>query len=96
MEAEFEELIHSSRGMLSSNEISELGEFIQARQYALGVEALCGTLVDENKHVTDGPGRGIRIAPHGETHIPAIADLQTIGPKGSIHRAESRTSTFRA
>ena len=58
MEAEFEELIHSSRGMLSSNEISELGEFIQARQYALGVEALCGTLVDENKHVTPSCTRG--------------------------------------
>ena len=52
MEAEFEELIHSSRGMLSSNEISELREFIQARQFALALEALCGILVDENKHVT--------------------------------------------
>ena len=52
MEAEFEELIHSSRGMLSSNEISELREFIQARRYALAPEALCGILVDENKHVT--------------------------------------------
>jgi hypothetical protein len=52
MEAAFEELIHSSRGMLSSNEISELREFIQARQYALALEALCGILVDENMHVT--------------------------------------------
>ena len=52
MEAEFEELIHSSRGMLSSNEVSELREFIQARQYTLAVESLCGILVDENKHVT--------------------------------------------
>jgi hypothetical protein len=52
MDAEFEELIHSSRGMLSSNEISELREFVQAGQYALALEALCGILVDENKHVT--------------------------------------------
>lgn len=52
MEAEFEELIHSSRGMLSSNEISELREFVQAGQHALALEALCGMLVDENKHVT--------------------------------------------
>jgi hypothetical protein len=52
MEAEFDELIHSSRGILSSNEISELREFIQARQYALALEALCGILVDENKLVT--------------------------------------------
>ena len=52
MEAEFQELIHTSRGMLSANEASELLEFIEARQYALAIEALCGILVDENKHVT--------------------------------------------
>ena len=52
MEAEFEELLHTSRGMLSSNELSELREFIQARQFALAIEALCGILVDENKHVS--------------------------------------------
>jgi hypothetical protein len=52
MEAEFEELIHTSRGMLSSNEVSELREFIQARQFTLAIESLCGILVDENKHVT--------------------------------------------
>jgi hypothetical protein len=52
MEAEFEELIHSSRGMLSSNEISELREFVQAGQHARALEALCGILVDEHKHVT--------------------------------------------
>lgn len=34
MEAEFEELIHSSRGLLSANEISELREFVQAGQHA--------------------------------------------------------------
>ena len=42
--------------------------------------------------VNDGPGRGIRIAPYGETHTPATGDLQTIGPKECIHRAESRAS----
>ncbi len=52
MEAEFAELIHSSRAMLSANEASELREFIEARQYALAIEALCGILVDEEKHVT--------------------------------------------
>jgi hypothetical protein len=52
MQAEFDELIHSSRGMLSSSEISELREFVQAGPHALGLEALCGMLVDENKHVT--------------------------------------------
>jgi hypothetical protein len=52
MEAEFAELIHTSRGMLSANEASELLEFIEARQFALAIEALCGILVDENKHVT--------------------------------------------
>jgi Ni,Fe-hydrogenase III large subunit len=52
MEAEFAELIHISRAMLSANEVSELREFIQAQQYALAIEALCGILVDEEKHVT--------------------------------------------
>jgi hypothetical protein len=52
MEAEFEELIHTSRAMLSSNEASELREFIEARQFALALESLCGILVDEEKHVT--------------------------------------------
>jgi hypothetical protein len=44
--------------MLSSNEISELREFIQARQYAVALEALCGILVDQNKHVTRSSTRG--------------------------------------
>ena len=52
MEAEFAELIHTSRGMLSANEASELLEFIEARQFALAIEALCGILVEEEKHVT--------------------------------------------
>lgn len=52
MGAEFEELIHPSRGLLSANEISELREFVQAGQNALALGALCGILVDENKHVT--------------------------------------------
>ena len=52
MEAEFAELIHTSRAMLSSNEASELREFIEARQFTLALESLCGILVDEDKHVT--------------------------------------------
>ena len=38
--------------MLSANEASELREFIEARQFALAIEALCGILIDEDKHVT--------------------------------------------
>jgi len=52
MEAEFQQLIHSSRSMLSANEASELLEFIDAGQFALAIEALCGILVEEEKHVT--------------------------------------------
>lgn len=52
MDAEFEELIYTTRGMLSANEVSEVREFVEARQYALAIEALCGILVDESKHVT--------------------------------------------
>ena len=52
MEAEFQQLLHSSRAMLSANEASELREFIDAGQFALAIEALCGILVDEEKHVT--------------------------------------------
>ena len=52
MEAEFRELIHSSRSMLSANEASELREFIDAGQFALAIETLCGILVEEEKHVT--------------------------------------------
>jgi hypothetical protein len=52
MEAEFEELVRSSRGMPSANEASEVREFVEARQCALALEAMCGILLDENKHVT--------------------------------------------
>jgi hypothetical protein len=52
MEAEFEQLIHTTRGMLSANELSEVREFVEARQYTLAIEALCGILVDGSKQVT--------------------------------------------
>jgi len=38
--------------MLSANEASELREFIDAGQFALAIETLCGILVEEEKHVT--------------------------------------------
>ncbi|MHB8588254.1 MAG: MafI family immunity protein [Candidatus Dormibacteraceae bacterium] len=74
MEAEFEELIRSTRGLLSPNEISELREFIQARQYALAIEALCDILVDENKHVT--PELYSRI--HGLVEVLDGVDLNAL------------------
>ncbi|MEO8744982.1 MAG: MafI family immunity protein [Candidatus Dormiibacterota bacterium] len=52
MEAEFAGLINSSRGTLSDSEASELLEFIEARDYSLALETLCGILVDRNKRVT--------------------------------------------
>jgi hypothetical protein len=52
MEAEFEGLIHSSPGMLIANEASQVREFIEAREYSMALEALCGILLDENKQVT--------------------------------------------
>jgi hypothetical protein len=38
--------------MLSANESNDIREFIDGGQYALAIEALCDSLVDENRHVT--------------------------------------------
>jgi hypothetical protein len=50
--AEFHGLIQSSRGTLSDNERSELLEFIEAREFNLALETLCGFLLVENRRVT--------------------------------------------
>jgi hypothetical protein len=52
MEAEFEGLLRSTHAILSANEASEVREFVEAREYSLALESFCGTLLDENKHVT--------------------------------------------
>jgi hypothetical protein len=52
MEAEFDGMLRSSRAILSPNEASEVREFVEAREYSLALESFCGTLLDENKHVT--------------------------------------------
>ena len=52
MEAEFDGLLRNSRAILSANEASEVREFVEAREYSLALEAFCGALLDENKHVT--------------------------------------------
>jgi hypothetical protein len=50
--AEFKGLIHSLRGLLTSSESSEVLEFVEASDLGLAVQALCGILLDGNKHVT--------------------------------------------
>ena len=52
METEFAGLINSSRGTLTDSEASEVLEFVEARDYSLALETLCGILVDRNKRVT--------------------------------------------
>ena len=52
MEAQFEELIHGCHGMLSASETSDIREFLAGGQYALALEALCESLVDDNKRVS--------------------------------------------
>lgn len=49
--AEFHGLIHSSHGTLSENERRELLEFIEAQEFNLAFETLCGFLVDQNRRV---------------------------------------------
>ena len=49
--AEFQGLIRSSSGALSDNECRELLEFIEAEEFNLALETLCGFLVDQNRRV---------------------------------------------
>jgi hypothetical protein len=49
---EFHGLILSSRGHLSDNELFEVQEFIEGREFTLALETLCGFLIDRNHKVT--------------------------------------------
>jgi hypothetical protein len=50
--AEFHGLITHSRGHLSDNELHEILEFVEGRDFNLALETLCGFLVDQNRGVT--------------------------------------------
>lgn len=50
--AEFHGLILHSRGALSDNELREVQEFIDGRDFNLALETLCGFLVDQNRRVS--------------------------------------------
>jgi len=50
--AEFHGLISSSHGTLTENERREVLEFIEAREFILALETLCGFLVDQNRRVS--------------------------------------------
>ena len=50
--SEFRGLILSSRGALSDNELREVEEFVDGRDFNLALETLCGFLVDQNRRVT--------------------------------------------
>ena len=51
MEAEFHGLIVSSRGALSDNELRDVQEFVEAQEFRLAMETLCGFLVDRRGRV---------------------------------------------
>ena len=49
--AEFHGLIVHSRGHLSDNELREIQEFVEGRDFNLALETLCGFLIDGNRKV---------------------------------------------
>lgn len=49
--AEFHGLIRSSHRTLSENERRELLEFIEAQEFNLALETLCGFLVDQERRI---------------------------------------------
>ena len=51
MESEFHGLIVSSRGALSDSELRDVQEFVEAREFTLAMETLCGCLVDRRHRV---------------------------------------------
>ena len=51
MESEFHGLIVSSRGALSDSELRDVQEFVEASEFRLAMETLCGFLVDRNRRV---------------------------------------------
>jgi hypothetical protein len=50
--AELHGLILHSRGHLSDNELGEIREFVEGRDFTLAIETLCGILLDRNCKVT--------------------------------------------
>ncbi len=50
--AEFDGLISSSHGTLTENERREILEFVEAQEFILALETLCGFLVDQNRRVS--------------------------------------------
>ena len=61
---EFHGLIVSSQSALSENELREVQEFIEARDFNLALETLCGFLIDRNRTVS--PDLYLRIHSIGE------------------------------
>ena len=61
---EFHGLIRHSHGTLSDNEMREVLEFVEAEEFNLALETLCGFLVDQNRRVT--PELYLRIHSLGE------------------------------
>ena len=49
--AEFHGLIVHSRGHLSDNELREIQEFVEGRDFNRALETLCGFLIDRNRKV---------------------------------------------
>ena len=49
---EFHGLIRHSHGALSDNEVREVLEFVEAEEFNLAIETLCGFLVDQNRRVS--------------------------------------------
>jgi hypothetical protein len=64
VETEFHALIVSSRTALSDAELSDVQEFVEARDFALALETLCGFLIDRKGRVT--PELYLRIHMLGE------------------------------
>ena len=49
---EFHGLILHSHGTLSESEVGELLEFVEAEEFNLALETLCGFLIGENRRVS--------------------------------------------
>jgi hypothetical protein len=64
LETEFHALIISSRAALSENELRDVQEFVEARDFNLALETLCGFLLDRKRGVT--PELYLRIHTLGE------------------------------
>jgi hypothetical protein len=64
MEAEFHGLIVSSRGALSESELQEVQEFVEANEFNIALETLCGFLIDRRRRIS--PDLYIRIHSIGE------------------------------